>query len=120
MIQGPGSGFTLDTTKKITVVTQFLKGSDGNLSEIKRFYVQNGKVFENSQSDVAGNPGNSITTDYCNAQKTAFNDTNVFAQKGGLAQMGKAVAAPMVLVMSVWDDVSAPSPVHAGCHINTR
>ncbi|KKY39577.1 putative glycoside hydrolase family 7 protein [Diaporthe ampelina] len=101
---GPGSGFTLDTTKKLTVVTQFLKGSDGNLGEIKRFYVQNGKVFENSQSNVAGNPGNSITTDYCDAQKTAFGDTNIFAQKGGLAQMGKAVAAPMVLVLSVWDD----------------
>ncbi|KAK2602955.1 hypothetical protein N8I77_009449 [Diaporthe amygdali] len=101
---GPGSGFTLDTTKKITVVTQFLKGSDGNLSEIKRFYVQNGVTFANSQSNVAGNPGNSITTDYCNAQKTAFGDTNVFSQKGGLAQMSKAVAAPMVLVLSVWDD----------------
>lgn len=99
------------------MVTQFLKGSDGNLSEIKRFYVQNGKVFENSQSNVAGNPGNSITTDYCNAQKTAFGDTNVFAQKGGLAQMGKAVAAPMVLVLSVWDDVSAPYSLPARSQI---
>lgn len=102
------------------MVTQFLKGADGNLGEIKRFYVQNGKVFENSQSNVAGNPGNSITTDYCNAQKTAFGDTNVFAQKGGLAQMGKAVAAPMVLVMSVWDDVSAPPPIPAAPHNNPR
>jgi len=90
------------------VVTQFLKGSDGNLGEIKRFYVQNGKVFENSQSNVASNPGNSITTDYCTAQKKAFGDIDIFAQRGGLAQMSKAVAAPMVLVLSVWDDVSTP------------
>jgi cellulose 1,4-beta-cellobiosidase len=99
-----GPGLTVDTTQKLTVVTQFIKGSDGNLSEIKRFYVQNGKTIPNSESTIAGVPGNSITTDYCDKQKTAFGDTNVFEQKGGLVQMGKALAQPMVLVLSVWDD----------------
>jgi cellulose 1,4-beta-cellobiosidase len=99
-----GPGMTIDTTKKITVVTQFLKDSAGNLSEIKRFYVQNGKVIPNSESKITGVPGNSITADYCSKQKTAFGDTNVFEQKGGLAGMGKALAQPMVLVLSVWDD----------------
>ncbi|KAK6855100.1 exoglucanase type C [Apiospora arundinis] len=101
---GPGSGFTVDTTKKVTVVTQFVKGANGQLSEIKRFYQQGGKTIPNSESTIAGNPGSSITEDFCSAQKTAFGDTNVFAQKGGLAQMGDAVSKPMVLVMSVWDD----------------
>jgi cellulose 1,4-beta-cellobiosidase len=99
-----GKGKTVDTSSKFTVVTQFLTGSDGNLSEIKRFYVQGGKVIPNSESKIAGVTGNSITTDFCSAQKTAFGDTNVFADKGGLAKMGDALKAGMVLVMSVWDD----------------
>ncbi|KAK3934830.1 cellulose 1,4-beta-cellobiosidase [Diplogelasinospora grovesii] len=99
-----GPGMTIDTNSKFTVVTQFLKGSDGNLSEIKRFYVQNGKIVPNSQSNIAGVAGNSITQSWCDAQKTAFGDVGDFNAKGGLAQMGKALAQPMVLVMSVWDD----------------
>jgi cellulose 1,4-beta-cellobiosidase len=99
-----GKGMTVDTSKKFTVVTQFLTDSSGNLSEIKRFYVQNGVVIPNSNSNIAGVSGNSITQAFCDAQKTAFGDTNVFDQKGGLAQMGKALAQPMVLVMSLWDD----------------
>ncbi|GJC87587.1 exoglucanase 1 [Colletotrichum liriopes] len=100
---GKGSQFAIDTSKKITVVTQFIEEA-GALSDIKRFYVQDGKVFANSKSDVAGVDGNSITKDYCSAQKKAFGDQDVFTQKGGLAQMGKALAEGMVLVMSVWDD----------------
>jgi cellulose 1,4-beta-cellobiosidase len=102
---GPGSSFTLDTTKKLTVVTQFLT-SGGTLSEIKRFYVQNGKTIPNSASTISGTSGNSITSTYCSAQKVAFGDTDSFNNKGGMAQMSKALAAPMVLVMSLWDDVS--------------
>ncbi|OHE92398.1 glycosyl hydrolase family 7 [Colletotrichum orchidophilum] len=104
LFYGPGAGFTLDTTQKLSIVTQFLKGSDGVLSEIKRFYVQNGKVVPNSESTIAANPGNSLTTDFCTKQKLAFNDTDVFKAKGGFAQMSEAVAAPMVLVLSLWDD----------------
>ncbi|WYZ37736.1 hypothetical protein EsH8_II_001242 [Colletotrichum jinshuiense] len=100
---GKGSEFAIDTSKKITVVTQFIEEA-GALSDIKRFYVQDGKVFENSKSDVAGVSGNSITKDYCTAQKTAFGDEDIFGQKGGLPQMGKALDEGMVLVMSIWDD----------------
>ena len=53
-----GPGGTLDTTKKMTVVTQFI-GSGSKLSEIKRFYVQNGKSYANSESTIEGVPGNS-------------------------------------------------------------
>lgn len=104
---GSGSGFTLDTTQKLTIVTQFLTDDSGSLSEIKRFYVQNDVVIPNSESSIGGVTGNSITTDYCTAQKTAFGDENVFEERGGLAQMGAALAEPMVLVMSLWDDHAA-------------
>lgn len=100
---GPSGSMTIDTTQKVTVVTQFIS-SGGALSEIKRFYVQDGVVIPNSESTIAGVTGNSITTEYCTAQKVAFGDRDVFEERGGLAQMGDAVSKPMVLVMSLWDD----------------
>ncbi|KIN01384.1 glycoside hydrolase family 7 protein [Oidiodendron maius Zn] len=102
-----GSGLTVDTSKPFTVVTQFITDdgtASGTLSEIKRFYVQNGVVIPNSDADVTGVTGNSITDDFCSAQKTAFGDTNEFAVKGGLATMGAALQKGMVLVLSIWDD----------------
>jgi len=96
-----GPGLTVDTTKKFTVVTQFI-GSP--LTEIKRFYVQNGKVIPNSESKIANVTGNSITTAFCDAQKAAFGDKYTFKDKGGMESMSKALDAGMTLVMSVWDD----------------
>ncbi|KAL2015318.1 hypothetical protein VTK56DRAFT_5811 [Thermocarpiscus australiensis] len=101
-----GKGMTVDTTKPITVVTQFLTDSSGSLSEIKRFYAQNGKVIPNSESNIAGVSGNSITSAFCDAQKAAFGDTTSFQSKGGLAQLGKDLGN-VALVMSVWDDHAA-------------
>ncbi|KAJ7204120.1 glycoside hydrolase [Mycena pura] len=99
-----GPHLTVDTTQKMTVVTQFV----GNpVNTIKRFYVQNGKVIPNSQSTIPGVTGNSISDSFCAAQKTAFGDPNTFSQKGGMATMGKAASAGMVLVMSLWDDHAA-------------
>ncbi|KAJ5915800.1 CAZyme family GH7 [Penicillium verhagenii] len=97
----------VDTSSKMTVVTQFITddGTDtGTLSEIKRIYVQNGVVIANSASDVSGVSGNSITSDFCTAQKTAFGDEDVFSQHGGMSGMGEGLAQGMVLVLSLWDD----------------
>jgi cellulose 1,4-beta-cellobiosidase len=47
-----GPGLTVDTKQKMTVVTQFV-GSP--ITSIRRFYVQNGKVIPNSNSNIAGN-----------------------------------------------------------------
>lgn len=62
------------------------------LSEIKRFYVQNGEVIPQSESTISGVSGNSITADFCTAQKTAFGDEDVFTTHGGLEGMGAALA----------------------------
>ncbi|QSZ36300.1 hypothetical protein DSL72_007426 [Monilinia vaccinii-corymbosi] len=105
-----GAGLKVDTNKVLTVVTQFITNdgtTSGTLSEIRRFYVQNGVVVPNSQSKITGVTGNSITDSFCAAQKTAFGDTNEFAKKGGLTTMSKALAKGMVLVMSIWDDHTA-------------
>jgi len=101
-----GPGMTVDTKSKITVVTQFIKGSDGDLEAIRRFYVQGGKVIPNSESKIAGTSGNQIDEAFCKAQKIAFGDGDHFNEKGGLKQVSKALSSGMVLVMSLWDDVS--------------
>jgi cellulose 1,4-beta-cellobiosidase len=105
-----GPSKIVDTSSKFTVVTQFITndGTDtGTLSEIRRIYVQNGKVIQNSVSDVSGVEGNSISDSFCKAQKTAFGDTDSFENRGGLAKMGDAFDRGMVLVMSIWDDYAA-------------
>ncbi|KAK3937770.1 Exoglucanase 1 [Diplogelasinospora grovesii] len=99
-----GPGKIVDTNKVITVVTQFLTDSSGSLSEIKRFYVQNGVLIPNSVSNIAGVSGNSLTAAYCPAEHTAFNETDYFTQRGGWSSMTSAFKTGMVLVMSLWDD----------------
>jgi len=104
---GPGH-FVLDSTKPVTVVTQFITSdgtANGPLSEIKRFYVQNGQTIPNSESNFSGLKAyNSITDQFCNDQKTLFGDHNDFETKGGLKAMGTSLEKGMVLVMSLWDD----------------
>ncbi|CZS96657.1 hypothetical protein WAI453_010077 [Rhynchosporium graminicola] len=105
-----GPGKKIDTTKKMTVVTQFItsdKSDTGTLVEIKRFYVQGGVTFANSESAVPNVPGNSLTDTFCDAQKVAFGDNNMHKSKGGLAVMGASLKKGVVLVMSIWDDHTA-------------
>ncbi|KIP07351.1 carbohydrate-binding module family 1 protein [Phlebiopsis gigantea 11061_1 CR5-6] len=106
-----GAGMTVDTSKPFTVVTQFITSDNtttGALSEIRRIYVQNGKVIQNSNVNIPGiDAVNSITEDFCTQQKSVFGDTNYFDQKGGLKQVGEALSVGMVLSLSLWDDHAA-------------
>ena len=50
-----GTGKTVDTRSKFTVVTQFITADNtttGTLSEIRRLYVQNGQVIQNSKVNI--------------------------------------------------------------------
>ncbi|KAH6707563.1 putative 1,4-beta-D-glucan cellobiohydrolase B [Leptodontidium sp. 2 PMI_412] len=105
-----GPGKTVNTNSVFTVVTQFITntGTDaGTLSEIKRFYVQNGVVIPNSQSTIAGIPGNSLTDSFCKSQKTVFGDPDIYNRHGGFASMSTALKNGMVLSLSLWDDYAA-------------
>ncbi|KAH7135153.1 exoglucanase-like protein 1 precursor [Dendryphion nanum] len=99
-----GKGKKVDTSKKMTVVTQFI-GSGSNLRELKRFYVQGGQVFANPEPTIPGMTGNSITQEWCNTQKEVFAEkVYPFNEFGGMASMGRGMDLGMVLVMSLWDD----------------
>ncbi|CAK0878351.1 unnamed protein product [Prorocentrum cordatum] len=105
---GPGDDFTVDTTQPMTVVTQFVTDDgtdDGDLVEIRRLYVQGGKVIKNSNAGILGSDGgDSITDAYCSAQKDKFGDPDDFHKKGALKQTGEALRRGMTLVLSLWDD----------------
>ena len=104
---GPSQNFSVDTSKPFTVVTQFVTtdGTDnGDLSEIRRVWVQNGRVIQSNNVTVGGKKYNAVTDDFCNAQKQAFGDSNDYEKRGGNKVMGGAFEKGMVLVMSLWDD----------------
>lgn len=106
-----GSGKTIDTTKKFTVVTQFITDDgtpSGSLVEIRRKYVQNTPIA-NSYVNVPGvDPSfNSITSNYCDQQKTTFLDMMSFQDRGGLNSLGDALKRGMVLVLSIYHDRDA-------------
>mmetsp|Transcript_109279 Transcript_109279/g.339305 ORF Transcript_109279/g.339305 Transcript_109279/m.339305 type:complete len:321 (+) Transcript_109279:3-965(+) len=105
---GFGPNFTVDTRRPVTVVTQFLTDDgtdDGDLVEIRRLYVQDGRVINNSFSTVLGrSASDSISGDYCKAQKGLFQNPDDFTKKGGLKTMGETLDRGMVLVLSLWDD----------------
>jgi len=105
---GRGSSFGVDTTKPFSIVTQFITSdntANGTLVEIRRLYVQNGKIIQNAAVDVPGlDATDSLTDDYCAKQKSVFGGNNDFARQGGLKRMGEAIQRGMVLALSIWDD----------------
>eukprot|EP00933_Yihiella_yeosuensis_P081982 TRINITY_DN95708_c0_g1_i1.p1 TRINITY_DN95708_c0_g1~~TRINITY_DN95708_c0_g1_i1.p1 ORF type:complete len:489 (-),score=81.95 TRINITY_DN95708_c0_g1_i1:313-1779(-) len=107
---GRGKHFKINSRDEMTVVTQFITsdGTDtGDLIEIRRFYVQDGKIIPNADSKVEGVKGNSITQEFCDAKKRVFRDVNDFKKKGGMKSMGEVMGRGMVLVFSLWDDSMA-------------
>ncbi|CAE8715919.1 unnamed protein product [Polarella glacialis] len=104
---GNDGTFRVNSAKPVTLVTQFIThdGTDsGDLVDIRRFYVQDGKVIQNSEASMAGVSGDSVTDQLCADLKSASGDTNDFKRKGGLKVMGEALDRGMVLVFSLWDD----------------
>lgn len=105
-----GPNATIDSTKPITVVTQFYTDNgedDGTLLQIERLYVQDGEIIENINVDIDGFPSkyNFMDDDYCDIEADVFDsgDEYVFAELGGMAQMGEALGRGMVLAMSIWN-----------------
>merc|ERR1719387_2747055 len=107
---GRGSKFTLDTSKPMTLVTQFLTHDgtdDGELTEIRRIWVQDGKVVHNAKSkNFKPFPESStITEQMCEDSATAYGGNNHFRHLGGLKEMGDSIARGHVLAISLWDDI---------------
>lgn len=109
---GPGSSFKVDTTRPFSVITQFIT-ADGtentDIVEVKRKYVQDGRLIDSPMSNISGQTTQheSITDSMCTDNKATFGDTNDYKNKGSLKAMSDALGRGVVLVMSMWDDKSA-------------
>src|SRR5690606_3813734 len=101
----------VNTNQKMTVVTQFITDNgqaSGNLKEIRRIYKQNAQVIQNSKVNIPGmHDYDSITTEFCDDAKKAFNDNPHFQTLGGMRKMGQSLNAGHVLALSIWDDYYA-------------
>ncbi|KAK6507740.1 hypothetical protein TWF481_006162 [Arthrobotrys musiformis] len=87
-----GPGKTVDTTKPVTVVTQFITddGTDnGELFIIRRKYIQNGQVIASASSG-----GDVIRGDNCPSGD----------EVGGFTTLSKSFDRGMTLVFSLWND----------------
>ncbi|KAI1491198.1 family 7 glycosyl hydrolase [Biscogniauxia mediterranea] len=105
---GGGGDATVDTTRPFTVTTQFLTNTGDAaagaiLNEIRRLYVQDGRVIANAAvADPYMPPGDSIKMSHCQASVAG-----TFENLGGLRQMGQALDRGMVLVGRIWNDDAA-------------
>ncbi|KAF1977197.1 cellobiohydrolaseI [Bimuria novae-zelandiae CBS 107.79] len=103
-----GPGKTVDTSKKFTVITQFITSDDtdsGTLIALRRKYIQNGIIISDTTSTIPSvDPSAGITDSFCRNQKAAFSDRNTFTEKGGMAGISKALAHGMVLVFAITED----------------
>lgn len=91
------------------MLTQFITqdGTDnGPLDTIQRVYYQDNRRIELPMVNVTNPnlPGGNMTDHFCEAERSAFHEKNVLKEKGGLAQMGKAMAKGMVMAFSIWVD----------------
>ncbi len=91
------------------VVTQFFATDgtdDGDLYEIRRFYVQDDKIIKSPSSTILGEDDtDTISDDFCDAKKDLFGDVKHFQQLGGMKGMGESLDRGHVMIFSLWDDV---------------
>ena len=105
-----GTGKTIDTSKKVTIVTQFFTSDNttqGDLVEVRRLWVQDGVVYKNSNAKFPGLTGNALNTAFCDAKTKLFGGENTFKSHGGMSKMGDAIDDGMVLSFSIWTDPGA-------------
>jgi cellulase len=94
-----GPGLTVDTSRPFTVVTQF-PAKHGKLTAIRRLYVQDGNVIQDSVVSIAGqDAAGAIDDEYC-----SNNGATRFMELGAVEGMGQALSRGMVLIFSVWWD----------------
>lgn len=106
---GPGKSYAVDTTKVFTVVTRFRTSDntdEGDLVEIERLYIQDGKTISSPHSTQSTlEKYNSLSDEMCADQKKLWDKgVNEFKDMGGMQAMGEALHRGMVLVLSIWDD----------------
>merc|ERR1711923_471380 len=85
-----------------------MDGTDtGDFSEMRRLYIQDGKIVHSPPSTILG-PGkesDSITDQFCDDKKDLFGDVKDYQEHGGMKGMGESLDRGHVMIFSLWDDV---------------
>jgi cellulose 1,4-beta-cellobiosidase len=85
----------------LSIVTRF------DEKRVTQFFIQDGKKIEVPSPKLPGfPPENGITNDYCKAKVVNFDDKDRFTSVGGFEKHIDALRRPMVMAMSITDDVS--------------
>jgi len=108
---GPSDEFAVDTSRPFTIVTQFptVDGTDtGDILEMRRVYVQDGKVIPNAFSNLPGmDLTDSVNDHMCDQAKEIFGDFPDYQNKGAMHSFNSAFENGLVLVLSLWGDYEA-------------
>jgi cellulose 1,4-beta-cellobiosidase len=74
--------------------------------EIKRKYVQGGKVIDNSFTNLKSltKQYNSVSDEFCIAQKKAFSHNDSFTEDSGFRQVRATLNKGQILMFWLWDD----------------
>ena len=90
------------------VITQFLTTDDtvsGDLLQIRRFYVQDGKTIHSPLSTILGDDdSDSITDCFCDAKKDLFGDAKDYQEHEGMKGMGQSLDRGHAMIISLWDN----------------
>lgn len=81
-------------------------------SAVTQFFIQDGTKIEPpapAWDDLPANSGG-ITDKYCKASPGVFEERDIFNEVGGWEQHKAALRQPMVLAMSIKDDVRQVTP----------
>jgi hypothetical protein len=103
------NGFPLAT---FSVITRF------ETDKMYQVFIQGGTTIEAPAPAWEGIPGdiNTINPEFCEAAPVVFGDRDRFGEVGGYPQLNRALALPMVLVMSIWSDVRGHSHFQLTTH----
>ncbi|KAJ0344419.1 hypothetical protein COL154_008354 [Colletotrichum chrysophilum] len=95
-----GIGGDVDTSKKFTVVTRFAE------DKITKFFIQDGKRIDAPSPALPNFPDvNGLSKDYCRIKTVEFSEPDIFEALGGVARQNDILRRPMVMALSIQDDV---------------
>ncbi|KAF2364174.1 Glycoside hydrolase family 7 [Trinorchestia longiramus] len=105
---GANDSYVVDSRRPFTIVTQFVTsdGTDaGDLVDIRRLYVQDGVVIENSYVNYPGlEEYNSISDRFCADFTSYLGATDYTPNVGGLKKIGEVLDRGVVLNFALWSD----------------
>lgn len=106
--------FEMNTKPVISVVTRF------EPTKVTQFFVQDGKRIDPPAPAWKGFPETGgLSEEFCQAQPQVFKKRDMFEENGGWKRHLEILSKPMVLSLSIADNVGLPTEVLVLCRTLT-